>query len=368
LHFQQKVAPKPPITPKPITPGNPTAPKTPEVQPLKPLDPNAPVKNADNNLPGLRPESVPNAPKPRPAQPIDGCLKRAVCAGADPKKGIDVKYKRVQKQVEEDELDFETSHLVESGVFDEKNPGTWFSSKIRNTKATKEKFETDVWPDMEKNLKAEKWTAEELQKLPGNMQETLKAGDPKWSADEIRAIKKETLSPVHDNVLETYQSPDKKLLVVSQSWNAEFDLNRPDAIVTFDPYRSYKRPAVNKQDEVRWSDMVMDNWVTSAKMGGDINPNTLRTIARDNIATPKTIEIMETAFHGSVRNTINKGDTDFDLLSTTVHTKPVKFMMQDHPELNLEIKAYRISKVLNEDPNVQADYYMLIDLGPITPA
>jgi hypothetical protein len=338
--------------PPPIHPGGPdtTVPggET-EPQPLKPNpgEPDTPNRVPDETLPGGQPQK-PNPPR----LGVDGCLRKRCVGtakdGSNPTKKVDERYDRSLDEMPEDDVMLATNkdYLKDAGLFDAKalkddavEIPKWDVSKIKNNKATIDKFETEKWPTMREDLKTKGWTDKKLDEL----------------LDQIK-------NPRRDSIVETMASPSQGAIVVKQSWNRDFDLNRPYQQKDTAGNVEWERPAVDSNQEVRWSDMVMDNWFISAKKAG-VEPNTLRHIGRDNVVTEKTTKTFETYLKGKNNVVIKKGEPGFEELSNTMHTKPVNHMLADYPELGpLQVTEFKIYKTPADIG--KPTYDLMIEVAP----
>jgi hypothetical protein len=308
------------------------------VKSTKPEDGATGTKSDDT--PGLRLND--GDPKPAPGHTVGGCLKRSgkcTLPGADPAQDVDGKYLRESKELTEDEIIEvgDQQYLEDAQLYNADEPGKWYKTTIRNNKETTDKFETDVWPGMETDLKAKGWTPTEISKLKD-------------------AITK----PARTDILETVQVPEKGLLIVKESWNAEYDLRRAFTGKFGD--KEYTRPAT-QGDDVRWSNQVKDNWDVSAHEAG-VESNSLRHIAQDTIATDSTRKTFKNLAGDEENIVLTRDDPRFAAASDTVHTKPVMHMLNDHTELGLRIKQYNIHQ---EMPSGGGDptFDLIIDLEPI---
>ncbi|KAF2679940.1 hypothetical protein K458DRAFT_407779 [Lentithecium fluviatile CBS 122367] len=219
----------------------------------------------------------------------------------------------------EDMVITETDHpyLVEAVLFNLeilKNDNLpvqhWWSSKFKNNEATLEKFESDVWPGMSKDLRENK----------------------KWSQSQLDELLQKIKNPRRENLVETMASPDQQPIVVKESWNKDYDLNRKYTEKGADDRILWERPAVDETQQARWSDMIMDNWYVAAEAAGK-KPNTLRYIGRHNVVTPETQRTFNTYLGDRDSVIIRQGDPGFEGLSNTMHTKPFNHMLADYPDL-----------------------------------
>ncbi|KAF2679368.1 hypothetical protein K458DRAFT_422399 [Lentithecium fluviatile CBS 122367] len=102
--------------------------------------------------------------------------------------------------------------------------------------------------------------------------------------------------------------------------------------------------------------MVMYNWRTACKRNG-VDVTTLKSMARDNIVAPGTINALNVHMGGATTKIFQRGDPGFNAIAQTPHDKNPRRILKDYEaELGRKrVEAYEITR--------DGDYYnMIIDI------
>jgi hypothetical protein len=228
----------------------------------------------------------------------------------------------------------------------------WTETLINNNQNTLGRFEEIVFKYREQ-LKNNKWSDEEI--------------DAHISSEKRKLVDERKVWG-EENMVQTLEDPKQSAIIIKQSWNKEFGLNRRFQGVT-EGGKPYTRPAVGDgSQQVKSYNMVFDNWRVAAHVAG-VHPNTLQKIGRDNINNDDTTDVLDDILGDEMEAVVKKGDVGFDTFLETDNAGPIQRGLDTNPDMTeLEIKQFTITKTQDpEDLDMQARYDMMIDVGPKSP-
>jgi hypothetical protein len=355
-----------PIAPKPKPVGGPGGPA--EIGPPPRIgNPDAPGTAPNDGLPGLRPDD-PNAPR-FPDRPDVCTLKRSCVGGTCTLKrscmpgpvppatapqtlpgsrsdlSIDTKYQRKTEHVAGN-LDTEGSlYLDQAGL--QNLPEGWTSVNVKNNQATLDKFDSDLVPRYEAQLKRDGWTDAEINKHIGEERLKLVTDRENWGKE---------------NIVETLVNPNKNAIIVKNMWNADFDLNRPSQGMG-ENGKPYTRPAIDESQQVKGYDMILDahraGLHSIGKTPGPQNGEMI--VAMDKMEGDINMEIDELL--GDLNTiTLRKGDEGFDTIFNQPQSYPLAQGLERNPDYAaMEIKEFQITRTPQDGADPRDDMIIKID-------
>lgn len=319
------VVPKPepiiPVGPKPgvpVTPGSPG--HMPEILPNQPK----PVE------PIPQPKPVDPAPQPLPGNPAPVC-KRTPAGNCQVTKFQEKYIEDIRAKGEGSQADLESKQNVPNPVDVQRDPVS--------TNYQGQGVDEDI-PYTYFGQADDFW----LNKQFSDIRYT---DDVEWRTSTIRNKGADTSgeNAADNSILTTHERPEQHTMIIADSQNAEKDLLR------------------GQPGMLRWSDMVMNNWVEASKAvkSGAMNPNELRYMIQNNIRDGESAQQAQIAINAAIIR--NKGDgttmqtyrsdpklagddelAAYQLIAGTAHGDRVLKMLGDYPQTmkNVRIESFSV--------------------------
>ena len=328
----EPVVPKPvvPVAPKPIAPGAPEAPgHMPEINPNPPKPQEPAPQPPKPQEPAPQPPKPQPAPQPKPGEPAPVCKRSP---GGD---CSDVKV-----------TPFQDKYI--DGI-----RGKGADSQAALEKAQKADPLKDVERDpVSKNYQGQGKDDEAPYIYDGEAKdfwlnkqfpEIEYSENVDWRTSTIRNQGVDISGHTDNVILSTYERPQVGTMIIADSKNAEKDALK------------------GKPEQLRWSDMVMNNWVKASKDEGNENPDKLKYMIRNNIQDGDSAQQTQTAINAAILRT--KGDgtamqtfrsdpkkagddelAAYQLIAGTAHGDRVLKMLADYPKTmkNVRIESFSV--------------------------
>lgn len=316
------VVPKPvvPVAPKPITPGAPGAPgHMPEINP-NPPKPQEPVPQP--------PKPQEPAPQPKPGEPAPVCKRSPGddCSDVKVTPFQDQYVDGIRGKGADSQAALEKAQKADPPKDVERDPVS------KNYQGQGE--HTDI-PYLYDGKTEDFW-------LNKQFPEIKYSDEVDWRTSTIRNQGVDASGNTDNVILLTYERPDVGTMVIADSKNAEKDALK------------------GKPEQLRWSDMVMNNWVEASKIPGK-NPDELKYMIRNNIQDGDSAQQTQIAINAAIlrikgdgtamqtfRSDPKKASDDelaaYQLIAGTAHGDRVLKMLADYPKTmkNVRIESFSV--------------------------
>jgi hypothetical protein len=209
--------------------------------------------------------------------------------------------------------------------------GEWYTTVIGNSPSNKAKFETDVIPKMEQQLKKEGLNEKQIKKI---LNVELAKFGPNGAASEMSR---------------THENPKAGEIIIEDAKTKENDIFRDYTRTARvgGKITNVVRPGIDPDQQVKHKRMIADNYRVAAYK--EKKPVTdLKAVNRFNIVTESTQQVFKRYIDDppdeKVERIVRPDETFFDdITKNTVHGYQIDAILKDEPDFKgLQITQYTV--------------------------